>query len=414
MPSKDDSHRWSNCMFCGKPVGKTERSREHVLPMWMLRATGDPNRLIRIEADPVSGAEIIRPASTFHFPACRSCNERYGKTLETHAQKAMEALFGGKSLRVGQCYRLLDWLDKVRVGLWIAYNTLHKESFPPKFRIDQRLGNKDRIAIISVDPHDNSRGFGIGGTDNNVFRTTQAGIFLRINNVRIISMSYESFISRFAGMPYAKEIFASADDLNTLLFDETSDGYDLKQDWREFAMPGATIIAQSVFWPGGHIVDARWQRYINRNTVGRLKNKLRVSKPEHLNRFFQTQLISNAEGDFRYYADTKKHLRVGVARGNSDAQFMKTLYVLLMKYVVELSPTRVIDQAGEKRGIVFLAMLWLENALQITFRLREIGIQDPKLIDYLVNELQKVTRMREESLANLQGTCVPEYLRLSS
>jgi hypothetical protein len=46
----------------------------------------------------------------------------------------------GKSLAVSQCYWLLDWLDKVRVGLWLGYNMLHKEEFAPKFRIDQRIG----------------------------------------------------------------------------------------------------------------------------------------------------------------------------------------------------------------------------------------------------------------------------------
>jgi hypothetical protein len=113
--------------------------------MWMLRATGDPNRRIRTEIDPITGQDVIRPASTFHFPAC-TCNESYGKKLEAQAKKAMEALFAGKSLQVSQCYWLLDWLDKVRIGLWLAYNTLHKEFYQPKFRIDQRLGKKDRIA----------------------------------------------------------------------------------------------------------------------------------------------------------------------------------------------------------------------------------------------------------------------------
>jgi hypothetical protein len=170
--------------------------------MWMLRATGDPNRRIRIEIDPVTGQDVIRPASTFHFPACKKCNKAYGTKLEAQAKKAMEALFAGKSLQVSLCYWLLDWLDKVRIGLWLAFNTLHKEFFQPKFRVDQRLGKKDRIAIISVDPDDRTKGFGFGGIDNNIFRTSQAGMYLRINNVRILSMSYENFISRFSGMPY--------------------------------------------------------------------------------------------------------------------------------------------------------------------------------------------------------------------
>ncbi|MBR0910628.1 hypothetical protein [Bradyrhizobium japonicum] len=160
--------------------------------MWMLRATGDPNRVIRIESDPITGADVLRPASTFHFPACKPCNERYGKTLEARAKRAIESLMAGKSLAVSECYWLLDWLDKVRVGLWLGYNMLHKEEFAPKFRIDQRIGAKDRIAIVSVDPDDRTTGFSVGGTDNQVFRTSQAGIFLRINNLRILSLSFDS------------------------------------------------------------------------------------------------------------------------------------------------------------------------------------------------------------------------------
>jgi hypothetical protein len=405
---------WSNCIFCGKPVGKVDRSREHVLPMWMLRATGDPNRRIRIEIDPITGEDIIRPASTFHFPACRACNESYGRKLEAHAKKAMEWLFAGKSLQVSQCYWLLDWLDKVRIGLWLAYNTLHKEFFQPKFRIDQRLGKKDRIAIISVDPGDQTKGFGFGGIDNNVFRTSQAGMYLRINNVRILSMSYENFISRFSGMPYAKEMFASVDDINKHLADIACDGYDLKQDWREFALPGATIIAQSIFWPGGGVSDGRWQMFINRDTVGRLRHKLRISKPKHLSPFFQTQLISNAEGSFKYYSNPRKRLTFGKAKIDNDANFAKTLYTVYLTHVLPLGPEKVIDGEGKRYGIILLGMLWLEKMIQIIFRLRDLGIDSPEITGELIDELHKVTRLREESVANLQGTCVPEYSRLAS
>jgi hypothetical protein len=179
--------------------------------MWLLRATGDPNRRIKIETDPTTGEDIVRPASTFHFPACRPCNAFYGKTLEVRAKKAVEALIAGKSLEVSQCYWLLDWLDKVRVGLWLGFNMLHREEFPPKFRIDQRVGIKDRVAIISVDPQDRSKGFGIAGLDNQIFRTSQAGMFLRINNVRILSVSFDGVISRLAGMPYPNEMLVPSD-----------------------------------------------------------------------------------------------------------------------------------------------------------------------------------------------------------
>jgi hypothetical protein len=64
-------------------------------------------------------------------------------------------------------------------------------------------------------------------------------------------------------MPYAEEVFASTDDLNQHLADIVCDGHDLQQDWREFALPGATVIAQSIFWPGGAIANDRWQMYLN-------------------------------------------------------------------------------------------------------------------------------------------------------
>jgi hypothetical protein len=238
---------WSNCVFCGTAVGKAARSREHIIPMWLLRATGDPHRKIKIDSDPVTGADIVRPASTFHFPACEKCNETYGRKLETQAKKAMEGLFDGKSLTVSQCYWLLDWLDKVRVGLWLGYNMLHKEEFAPKFRIDQRIGIKDRIAIISVDPNDTTKGFGFSGLDNQIFRTSQPGMFFRINNIRILSLSFDGLISRFAGMPFPEEMLALSHDPDRHIAVMGRTDYRIRQDWREFHIPGATVIAQTSF-----------------------------------------------------------------------------------------------------------------------------------------------------------------------
>lgn len=382
--------------------------------MWMLRATGDPNRKIRIDIDPITGSDIIRPASTFHFPACDPCNQAYGKRLEAQAKKSMEALFAGRSLAVSQCYGLLDWLDKVRIGLWLAYNTLHKEIFQPKYRIDQRLGKKDRIAIISVDPADKTKGFGFGGIDNQIFRTSQAGMYLRINNVRILSISFDNFISRFAGMPYSTEVFATTEDLNKHLAHVECDGYELLQDWKEFVIPGATVIAQSIFWPGGGVTDGRWQMYLNEDTGRRLRHWPRTSKPEHLNKFFQTQLISNAEGPFRYYPNPRKRLRVGEATANDDVTFARALYLVYLKYVLPLNPQKVIDNQGNRYGVIVLAMLYLEKLVQVLFRLRDLGIDHPETTAALVDELHMVTRLREESAAHSPGTLVPEDSRIVS
>jgi hypothetical protein len=41
------------CVFCGADVRKSERSKEHILPIW------EPHRKIRIEFDPDSGTDAL-------------------------------------------------------------------------------------------------------------------------------------------------------------------------------------------------------------------------------------------------------------------------------------------------------------------------------------------------------------------
>lgn len=394
---------WTNCVFCGKPVGKAARSREHILPMWMLRATGDPNRVIKIESDPVTGADVLRPASTFHFPACKPCNERYGKTLETRAKRAVEALMAGKSLAVGQCYWLLDWLDKVRVGLWLGYNMLHKEEFAPKFRIDQRIGIKDRVAIVSADPDDRTKGFGLGGMDNQIFRTSQAGMYLKINNLRILSLSFDGFVSRYAGMPFPKEMLAFSDEPDKLMAVMEKTDYRVWQDWKQFDVPGATVIAQSSFWLENCTDDETFGMYINGTTIPRYRRIPRIRKREDLHQFVRTHLISNATGEFQYHTDPRRRIRFGRAKDNTDWHFMRSLYVLFMQEVMPLIPKKVVDPDGTRRGTIQLAMLWLEKAVQMMLRVQQLGSPDDGNLALMVDELQRVYRAWEELCANRPG-----------
>jgi hypothetical protein len=90
------------------------------------------------------------------------------------------------------------------------------------------------------------------------------------------------------------------------------------------------------------------------------------------------------------------------------------LYAIYLKHVLPLGPKKVIDGEGKRYGIILLGMLWLEKMIQIIFRLRDLGIDSPEITNELIDELHKVTRLREESAANLQGPCVPEYSRLVS
>jgi hypothetical protein len=394
---------WSNCVFCGEPVNKSARSREHVIPMWLLRRTGDPNRLIKVDSDPISGADVVRPASTFHFPACRLCNESYGRTLETRAKEAIESLLANESIEVSHCHWLLDWLDKVRVGLWLGYNMLHKEEFAPKFRIDQRIGTKDRIAIISVDPDDQTKGFSLSGMDNQIFRTSQAGMFLRINNLRILSLSFDGLVSRYAGLPYPKEMLALSDNPDHHIAVMAPTNYRLKQDWKEFIIPGATVIAQASFWLGNCIEESSFAMYINEETIPRFRNVPTLGEPEDLKQFVQTQLISNATGRFQYHSKTHQRLRFGRAMHNTDLDFVRTLYILFWRHVLPLNPTRMIQNDGRRRGTILLAMLWIEKSVQLLLRLRQMGMSKEEAFGPVVDELQRVYRAWEELRANSLG-----------
>jgi len=234
-------------------------------------------------------------------------------------------------------------------------------------------------------------------------------MFLRINNVRILSVSFDGVISRLAGMPYPKELLVpSGGDPDHHLVNVGCDGYRLKKDWKEFAMPGATVIAQASFWLGNCVDREQTRLYVNRETVPRFKKIPKISKPEHLIQFVQTHLISNATGAFRYHENKRQRLKFGQALDNSDFNFVRTLYVLFWRYIMPLNPTRVIDRDGTKREIILLSMLWIEKAVQIVLRLRQMGISNEQSIGPMIDELQKVYRVREEFVANLQGTCVPD------
>jgi hypothetical protein len=393
-------------------MGKSARSREHIIPMWLLRATGDPNRQIKIDSDPVTGADVVRPASTFHFPACEPCNEKYGKTLEARAKKAVESLMAGRSLQVSQCYCLLDWLDKVRVGLWLGYNMLHKEEFTPKFRIDQRIGIKDRIAIISLDPDDRTKGFGLSGMDNQIFSTGQARMFLKINNLRILT-----FVRRFyfALRRHALSERDARVEQQPRAAHSDDGTYRLPPEAGLEGIRHTRCYGHRAGQYGNCVQGKSFAMYINGETIPRFRRIPKVRKPDDLEQFVQSQLISNASGNFQYHSNARQRLRFGQAKDNTDWTFVRALYVLFWRHVMPLNPTRVIDSDGTK----LLGMLWLEKAVQIVLRLRQLGISDERSFGPMIDELQNVyprhadrREGRHDQRSNRQGrNCIDQTRR---
>jgi hypothetical protein len=242
--------------------------------------------------------------------------------------------------------------------LWLGYHALHKDILEPRFRIDGRFGKKDRAAIISVDPSDTFNGYSVGGCDNNVFRTTQAGIYLRINNIRILSISSDLLVSRLAGLPHATEFFLTEDGLAYGAM--TPGDHQIKQDWTPFTILGATLIAQPIITldpaiPG--LTDMHLDVEVLQNS----KDSLRSLKLGPGLTTWPLQLIANADDVVRYFPNKREKIRFRKAERNSDSAFMHALYAIFSQLVIEREPRRTMRVDGKKRGSALGNYLYVQK-----------------------------------------------------
>lgn len=190
------------CVFCGKkPDGK---NKEHIIPKWLIEMTGDQNREwylgLRFGEDGKPARRFA--AKQFHFPACESCNSRYSK-LENSTKKNIVDLMNGESISAAKLDLILDWFDKVRIGLFIGNMLLNKDlPIPdPKFFIDQRLGKKDRCLLVYILPSDEPCLQMIGAADP-VFFHMPTSFMLRINNFLFLNISSDFLTARRMGFPF--------------------------------------------------------------------------------------------------------------------------------------------------------------------------------------------------------------------
>jgi hypothetical protein len=192
------------CVFCGQvPNSKT---REHVVPTWLLELTGDPSRVITIGFNFDRRTPIRFSWSSFVAPACDACNNRYSD-LETRAKTYVEALQRRESLSAQAYIELLDWLDKIRVGVWLALHMIehHPVDVEPHFHISSRIGEKDRMVAVYVFDSDN-KGINLFGCDSLIFKEMPSCFGLRINDILLLNVSTDFFCSRGCGLPYPRSI----------------------------------------------------------------------------------------------------------------------------------------------------------------------------------------------------------------
>jgi len=100
---------------------------------------------------------------------------------------------------------LLDWLDKVRVGLWLGYRYLQQNPHPPNFTINSRFGTKDRM--VAVYPlADHQRGLNTWGPESQLFQIKPSVFSLRINNILLLNASWDYMCAARCGYPYPRKV----------------------------------------------------------------------------------------------------------------------------------------------------------------------------------------------------------------
>lgn len=197
MPSKRRS-----CIFCGRtPEDKT---LEHVIPLWLIKHTGDPKRIVYHGMHFGNGPSEMRPKrfafDQYRFPACRDCNETWG-VLEENVKRTIIAIEAEDPVTESELSELLDWFDKVRVGIWLSRqmdgSTI--SIVDPKFHINQRVGASDRLLYISRGGNAKAlTTIGVGGA---LFGFMPSVFALRINSLMFFNASSAGLFGHRLGFP---------------------------------------------------------------------------------------------------------------------------------------------------------------------------------------------------------------------
>ncbi|MEP1883026.1 MAG: hypothetical protein ABJJ38_19125, partial [Roseibium sp.] len=193
-----------HCVFCGKPA--SSKNREHILPKWLLKLTGDPRRVVTMAINPETAEPIKFSWSALVMPACEACNLQYS-ALEGTVKPIVQALLERKPITSREAFDLLDWLDKVRVCLWLNQITLQStiETINPHLHVNSRIGKKDRLLYVyTIEGHGKGlNGFGI---ESLIFQHHPSCFALRVNDIILFNASSDYSFSSGCGFWHPEHI----------------------------------------------------------------------------------------------------------------------------------------------------------------------------------------------------------------
>lgn len=274
------------CIFCGGPP--TDKTREHVIPRWLIEQTGDPNR--RILLGPFTSQSLIRGRSdpfksfsfeSFSFPSCRACNARFAD-LEGRAKPAILALMDARPLSSSDFDVTLDWFDKVRVGLWLAYHYFLDRNYwgvQPHFFIADRLATSDRsLSIRRAQTYE--PGIRFAGVNTPAFAHTPSCFSLVINEWFLLNVSSHFLVSKAAGLPYPVVMeFGPDERIRTVL---KSGHEELRYPLLDLGSQPAGVVLGQPRIPGPQLMaggeDLYEGTYLSRITVTANRGKLLVQR----------------------------------------------------------------------------------------------------------------------------------------
>ena len=191
------------CVFCGqRPY---QKSREHVLPNWLIEITGSPKRFgfFGLSRNGKSLKEMHLKFDQFTFPACEICNREFGK-IEALTKPIILDLLEERPLDNKDINLILTWLDKIRIGIWLGslyYNNIF--DIDPNFYINQGVFSRDRMILIFKNRL-NRKGLNIMG-NHYVFQMLPICFSLIINNFAIINLAKILLLAKGFGLAIPKE-----------------------------------------------------------------------------------------------------------------------------------------------------------------------------------------------------------------
>lgn len=165
--------------------------------------TGDPKRKVSFGTYNLKGKPLTELAfDQLTFPACEECNRAFSD-LEGRARRVTEQLLGRGPLTSTDFVCLLDWLDKVRIGMWLGLLWLDGNPWGinPNFHISSRLRLHDRSVGIGFIER-RQPGINLLGPESPCFGLIPTTFCIFINNLALFNSSSVGLCSRRLGFPY--------------------------------------------------------------------------------------------------------------------------------------------------------------------------------------------------------------------